>query len=464
MVPLTFENAFGPGAAPYPSPSPAYEPYDTQPAYVVHPPPQSQNRRGQHFPRHNMAYWHHARQAYLVGERFQHGSLTQPAVSTNRETVQRSWPAECAEITDEGGHQHNVYFPPLQESVERPSVPQAIDLPQWPSGSNIRQETAYCHQARQTHLVGEQFQHGNISQSAVFAHNATVQPSWPTECAEIPDEGKYQQNVYFPPLQESVERPGVPQAIDLAQRPSDNNTQGMVFQPSAQMMHIPHQMGGGAAHVVDGVQSQASGSYPNYHRNNQDHDIDNTCINMYEPPAMTAAQEQSDISSRRKPHPTPHGTVPQAPAPSRTRTRRHTSAAPTEHRATLNTFMLSKAGKCGTKTKDQRLVTRHWFTCHVMDELKKIENKELDMARATIITTEARRLVAKEYSAYVRDDSLVRHMIRCGKARNKKRADDPQISVSALRWTRRNMRLFQYDKEVFTEEYEAAVWMVHNAC
>jgi hypothetical protein len=71
---------------------------------------------------------------------------------------------------------------------------------------------------------------------------------------------------------------------------------------------------------------------------------------------------------------------------------------------------------------------RHWFTCHLINELKRIECNELMMMNAKIITTEARMRVATEYKTrcpfkfckltrstgfFVREDTLARHVVHC---------------------------------------------------
>jgi hypothetical protein len=50
------------------------------------------------------------------------------------------------------------------------------------------------------------------------------------------------------------------------------------------------------------------------------------------------------------------------------------------------------------------------------------------------------------------------------KRENRTRPEDQQVSISDPQtWTRRNMELFQYDREVFRNEFEAAAWRIQNA-
>jgi hypothetical protein len=114
---------------------------------------------------------------------------------------------------------------------------------------------------------------------------------------------------------------------------------------------------------------------------------------------------------------------------------------------------------------------RHWFTLHAMEELKLIESNDLDMARARIITTEARKLVASKYIArcpfcetvrgvyFARKESLIIHMNRCVEIENKRRTADRKISASE--WVDSNMP--EYDRGEFKNEYEAAIWRLMHA-
>jgi hypothetical protein len=135
---------------------------------------------------------------------------------------------------------------------------------------------------------------------------------------------------------------------------------------------------------------------------------------------------------------------------------------------------------CGEKMLRRRDAARHWFTTHAMKELELIESNGLDMGRATIIITEAKKREAGKYIVrcplsfcknalkaekyHLREESLIRHMNSCVKGENRTRAEDRQVSISDPQaWTRLNMQLFQYDREVFRNEFEAAAWRIQNA-
>jgi hypothetical protein len=234
----------------------------------------------------------------------------------------------------------------------------------------------------------------------------------------------------------------------------------------------------------------ASGSHPIYTLNNESHDSDNTRNSMYRSPVVTAALEEWDTSSRRN-H-VAHGAVPEAPASSRiltrTRTRPHRRTYP--YTASLEDMMLAGDGTCnyvpidgkacGEKMLRRRDAARHWFTTHAMKELQLIDSSSLDMGRATIIKTDAKKRAAGKYIVrcplsfcknalkaekyHVREEPLIRHMKSCVRRENRTCPEDRQVSISDLKtWTRRNMQLFQYDREVFRNEFEAAAWRIHNA-
>ncbi|KAF8461141.1 hypothetical protein JB92DRAFT_3103191 [Gautieria morchelliformis] len=71
---------------------------------------------------------------------------------------------------------------------------------------------------------------------------------------------------------------------------------------------------------------------------------------------------------------------------------------------------------------------RHWLTCHAVKELKQIDNHEIEMSQAMVITTDARKREAIHYES------------RC-----------------------RFRRLLDYDKKIFRNEFEAAVWRILHA-
>ena len=183
------------------------------------------------------------------------------------------------------------------------------------------------------------------------------------------------------------------------------------------------------------------------------------------PPAATVVLEQLDASTRHVDH------VKQPAA---------------EHILTPLDLILTEDDRCsyvspegeacGTKrVKESRYQARHWITCHAMEEVSQIERHHLDMAKAKIITTEQKMKTAIEYRTwcplclqtshtktgpqdfYVRDDSLVRHMVGCAKKRN------VELSrTNANEWVRKNMGVFRPHRE-FRSGYLAAVWRIYHA-
>jgi hypothetical protein len=102
---------------------------------------------------------------------------------------------------------------------------------------------------------------------------------------------------------------------------------------------------------------------------------------------------------------------------------------------------VSTDGKaCGEKMQRRRDTARHWVTIHAMKELELIESNDLDIARALIISTEAKKRVAGEYIVHcplsfcknaskaekyhVREEPPIHHMNSCVKRENKTRAAD----------------------------------------
>jgi hypothetical protein len=127
-----------------------------------------------------------------------------------------------------------------------------------------------------------------------------------------------------------------------------------------------------------------------------------------------------------------------------TRTRKST------HSASIMKMILTDDGACNYVSTDGKVCgqrmeynphrPRHWFTRHAMEELKLIESNDLDMARARIIRTEARKRAASEYIArcpfcetgvyFVRKESLIVHVNRCVEIENKRRTAGRKISAT----------------------------------
>jgi hypothetical protein len=134
------------------------------------------------------------------------------------------------------------------------------------------------------------------------------------------------------------------------------------------------------------------------------------------------------------------------------------------------TYVSPEGKRCAAR--QDRHQARHWFTCHVIQELKQIESNKLMMMNARIITSEARMRVATEYKTrcpfifceltrstgfFVREDTLARHMVHC--------ADKKGLKVSrdwALWWAWENMEVLRNSEE-FGNGYLAAIWRIHRA-
>jgi hypothetical protein len=195
---------------------------------------------------------------------------------------------------------------------------------------------------------------------------------------------------------------------------------------------------------------------------------------MHVPPAANAALVQPGRRSRPKTRPAQE-TMSAAPTTSRTRTRRPLTNA-------VNVVdMIAVDGRCNyvspegerCNKKPQRQIARHWITCHAMAELKRVQKGELDLAQAIIINTEERERIASEYKTrcpfpfcqnasradkyHVRLEPLLNHMQGCAKKAAHGKRLNPQ---GLLAHAKSSLRLLRYDKEVFRDEFEAAVWMI----
>ena len=208
------------------------------------------------------------------------------------------------------------------------------------------------------------------------------------------------------------------------------------------------------------------------------HDSDNTCSHRVASTAGTVvATEQLDVNPTNfpqlfEPLPNTSQTPMLAPTP--------TPSPPPLGIERPADFILTEDRFCGyispegqlclkdLRDKNDKLVARHWFTCHAMHEVKDILRKTLDLKNATIINTEAKRRVAESYLVqcplcknpnvlYVRNDSVIRHLTdSCLIARCTKEV--------ARSWTDSNMELCKRTGPIlFSDRYETAAWRLYHA-
>ncbi|KAF8490695.1 hypothetical protein JB92DRAFT_3008232 [Gautieria morchelliformis] len=130
---------------------------------------------------------------------------------------------------------------------------------------------------------------------------------------------------------------------------------------------------------------------------------------------------------------------------------------------------------CGETSSCQRNgdIAKHWLTRHAMWELRRIEEGQIALSQATTINTEARMHVANRFRSrcphpwcrnptcyYVRPEALTEHLTTC-------RAGPylPPRSREAAKQLARELlaEIVQYDRELFRNRYEAAVWRILHA-
>ncbi|KAF8528654.1 hypothetical protein JB92DRAFT_3093081 [Gautieria morchelliformis] len=118
-------------------------------------------------------------------------------------------------------------------------------------------------------------------------------------------------------------------------------------------------------------------------------------------------------------------------------------------------------------------IAKHWLTRHAMWEMKRIEARQIEMSQATIINTEARMRVANRFrthcphpwcrnptSYYVRPEALTEHITTCRAG-----PDLPPRSREVAKQLARERlaEIVQYDRGLFRNGYEAAVWRILHA-
>ena len=134
-------------------------------------------------------------------------------------------------------------------------------------------------------------------------------------------------------------------------------------------------------------------------------------------------------------------------------------------------YVHQNGGVCDKKFPAPKDGARHWFTNHVMEEVKSIERGTLDMKRARILNTAAKLKTASKYKIYcpltgcsrtrrnnffVRQESIVRHLMQCGLRRNV-----TVSSTNAKMWAHANMELWRNSLERGSC-WETAVWKIHH--
>ncbi|KAF8489494.1 hypothetical protein JB92DRAFT_3148051 [Gautieria morchelliformis] len=130
---------------------------------------------------------------------------------------------------------------------------------------------------------------------------------------------------------------------------------------------------------------------------------------------------------------------------------------------------------CGVSPRSgrNRDLAKHWLTCHAMRELEKIEYGHIEMSQATIITTQARMLVATRFRIrcphspcrkptcyYVRPEGLAEHLTTCSAGPDIPPPSYELAKEFAHEWM---AEMVQYDRGLFRNGYEAAVWKILHA-
>ncbi|KAF8484192.1 hypothetical protein JB92DRAFT_2837055 [Gautieria morchelliformis] len=130
---------------------------------------------------------------------------------------------------------------------------------------------------------------------------------------------------------------------------------------------------------------------------------------------------------------------------------------------------------CGETSSCQRNgdIAKHWLTRHAMWEMRRIEEGQIALSQANIINTEARMHVANRFRSrcpnpccrnptcyYVRPEALTEHLTTCSAGPYL-----PPRSREAAKQLARELlaEIVQYDRELFRNGYEAAVWRILHA-